>query len=275
MRHHAHILTTIWDDPDFVALPASAQRLYFQLMTQKKLTMVGLIAYTPRNWARGCSELTVNAIESAVTALEAADFVLVDTETEELVIRTSVRHDPPRGFKSIKGMWNAWQMVDSKPLQRAILDVLPAEIWDCIDAPPPDEAKALRNAPCHTPSDGVSDGGSDARNREVDSTHHHPPTTPTPHPSPDDGFDGWWESYPRKVGKKNARTAWRNLTKTERQLATEALPAHLRAWSGESVKHIPHPTTWLHGKRWEDELTTKRATKRIESSGAVIAEGAL
>lgn len=270
MRHHAHIKTTIWDDPEFVALDSEAQRLYFQLLTQKKLTMVGVMSYTPRNWARGCADMTVRDIESVLGRLVDSGFVVVDRDTEELLIRTSVKHDPPRGFKSIKGMWNAWQMVDSKPLRRAILDVIDADVWDNPDAPPPNEAKDLLNTPYEAPCDGVSDGGSDARNPKPDSTNHQPPPPTNPHPEPDDGWVEFWNEYPRKVGKKTADVAWRNLNKTDRAAALEALPAHKRTWKGVDTKHIPHPTTWLHQRRWEDELDDKRGGQGEVDGGGYV-----
>lgn len=72
----------------------------------------------------------------------------------------------------------------------------------------------------------------------------------------DETFAAFWQEYPRKVDKKKALTAWRNLTDTERTDATNAISQHVKVWRDEkrSTDKIPHPTTWLHGRRWEDEL---------------------
>lgn len=75
----------------------------------------------------------------------------------------------------------------------------------------------------------------------------------------DDGFFAFWERYPRKVSKSQANKAWAKLKPTgqiladlmaglERQKGTEQ-------WQKDGGKFIPHPSTWLNGRRWEDETT--------------------
>lgn len=69
-------------------------------------------------------------------------------------------------------------------------------------------------------------------------------------------FLPWWELYPRKVGKQAAIKAWKKLNDNEKERALAALPAHVKQgdWQKEGGKFIPHPATWLNGRRWEDEL---------------------
>lgn len=71
-------------------------------------------------------------------------------------------------------------------------------------------------------------------------------------------FMAWWSMQIRKVGKDKARTAWRKLSEPDRVAALEAMPHHVQRWRSEGVaeKFIPHPVTWLNGRRWEDELDT-------------------
>lgn len=78
----------------------------------------------------------------------------------------------------------------------------------------------------------------------------------------DGGFDDWWSQYPRKVDKAKARTAYQNaLTKGPRasrptpENLVAALALQRTAWRRENrpPDKIPHATTWLNGRRWEDE----------------------
>jgi hypothetical protein len=76
----------------------------------------------------------------------------------------------------------------------------------------------------------------------------------------DDGFAKFWASYPRKVGKAAAEKAWRRLKPTADLLA-KILPALVTAkttpgWTKDGGQFIPHASTWLNGKRWEDEIRT-------------------
>lgn len=72
-----------------------------------------------------------------------------------------------------------------------------------------------------------------------------------------DGFDVFWEAYPKKVGKKDARRAW-GKAKDKPDLATilDALARHKRSeqWTKDNGTYIPNPATWLNQGRWDDEL---------------------
>lgn len=71
------------------------------------------------------------------------------------------------------------------------------------------------------------------------------------------GFDEFWIAYPKKQGKQQAEKAF-NKIKPDRALLDKML-ASIKAWSQsqqwtkDGGQYIPMPSTWLNGKRWEDE----------------------
>ena len=67
-------------------------------------------------------------------------------------------------------------------------------------------------------------------------------------------FPTFWQIYPRKCSKKDAMKAWSKLKPAEQVKALEALPNHIKNWSGNALMFIPYPATWIRGERWEDEL---------------------
>lgn len=71
-------------------------------------------------------------------------------------------------------------------------------------------------------------------------------------------FDQFWEAYPRKVGKRNAQKVFEHLQVDkpllDKMLRQIAIAKQSRQW--QDVQYIPHPATWLNGRRWEDELPT-------------------
>lgn len=73
--------------------------------------------------------------------------------------------------------------------------------------------------------------------------------------SEDDGFTTFWEKYPRKVGKSEAGKAWQKL-KPPLDIVLKSIEAHKQTdqWSKDNGQFIPHPSTWLNQKRWEDEV---------------------
>jgi hypothetical protein len=73
------------------------------------------------------------------------------------------------------------------------------------------------------------------------------------------GFDAFWDAYPRKVGKLAAQKAWKKL-KTPASILPKILEAIDRQraspqWTKEGGQFIPHPATWLNQGRWEDDVT--------------------
>ena len=73
-----------------------------------------------------------------------------------------------------------------------------------------------------------------------------------------DLFDLFYKEYPRKVGKTEALKAWNklNVTDTLFQEIMAGLKGHKKSrdWLKDGGQFIPHPSTWLNQKRWEDEL---------------------
>ena len=71
-------------------------------------------------------------------------------------------------------------------------------------------------------------------------------------------FEEFWAFYPRRVGKGKALKEWTTLSPDLdlRQAILTALDVQKRCpqWVKDGGQFIPHPATWLHQKRWEDEL---------------------
>ena len=83
-----------------------------------------------------------------------------------------------------------------------------------------------------------------------------PSTPPKPTPVEDEGFTEFWEKYPRKVGKLNARKAWKK-TKgipLERILNAVDVWTASEEWTKDGGKYIPHPETWLNRGGWDDQV---------------------
>jgi hypothetical protein len=69
-------------------------------------------------------------------------------------------------------------------------------------------------------------------------------------------FEEFWNAYPRKEGKQKARAAFEKVT-VSLDVLLEAIERQKKStqWSKENGQFIPHPATWLNGKRWEDQMT--------------------
>lgn len=69
-------------------------------------------------------------------------------------------------------------------------------------------------------------------------------------------FERFWALYPRHTAKKQAARAWDKL-KPSRGLCdvmAAAIKAQMSTAQWANPEHIPHPSTWLNGARWHDEV---------------------
>lgn len=90
--------------------------------------------------------------------------------------------------------------------------------------------------------------------------------TPTSCRSPADvsiylpDFLRFWDTFPRKDGKRKALEAWNRLSPEMREMATTDVPQRSAAnWAGREVSKIPHAATYLNQRRWEDEIAPANA----------------
>jgi hypothetical protein len=69
-------------------------------------------------------------------------------------------------------------------------------------------------------------------------------------------FSDFWAKYPRKVAKKDAERAWKQIDPTEHQKVLAAIDRHRKSeqWRKDGGQFIPFPASWIRGERWTDEL---------------------
>jgi len=67
-------------------------------------------------------------------------------------------------------------------------------------------------------------------------------------------FNYFWSLYPRKVAKMVAERSWKRLTIKNIKEIFSVYHEHLARWKYTDKQYIPHASTWLNQKRWEDEL---------------------
>ena len=72
------------------------------------------------------------------------------------------------------------------------------------------------------------------------------------------GFEDFYKAYPKKKSKGQAEKTWNKLSPTNDLLKVilTGLEAAKKSedWTKENGKYIPHPSTWLNAKGWEDEV---------------------
>ncbi len=78
-----------------------------------------------------------------------------------------------------------------------------------------------------------------------------------------ESFEEFWLSYPRRVGKGQARRAWAAaLKKSDATTIATAALAYTKRCQGTEQRFIAHPATWLNGERWLDDLAAPTRPQR-------------
>jgi hypothetical protein len=103
-RQYAQLRTAIWRDEDWCRLPTDAQWLYEVLISQPSISTAGVIALQITKWANYSSDMTVKRVKAALKVLRERNYILVDEQTEEVLVRTFIRHDLGGGAVSPKVM---------------------------------------------------------------------------------------------------------------------------------------------------------------------------
>ena len=87
-------------------------------------------------------------------------------------------------------------------------------------------------------------------------------------------FDAFWFEYPRKQDKAKAIVAFKALNPTDELLDVilDALRRQKASEQWQNPKYIPMPTTWLHGRRWEDEAPKAPQKNRYSALEALMAQ---
>lgn len=130
MASYVKLLRSIWQDPDFLALPASPQRAYMLLMSQPDISHCGVLPLTPGRWGHLAVDTDADSVRRDIHTLmqpprTTAPFVLVDAGTEELLVRSYTKHD--EGYRVPNGriaLARAIERVMSVPLRQAVLTLV-------------------------------------------------------------------------------------------------------------------------------------------------------
>jgi hypothetical protein len=71
-----------------------------------------------------------------------------------------------------------------------------------------------------------------------------------------DGFDEFWQRYPKRQSKKDAKKAWEQVKAAahlDEILTALAWQCQQPDWLKDSGQFVPLPSSYLRAERWDDE----------------------
>ncbi len=134
-REHIRLLISIWDDPDFIALEPAQQTVYLALSCSPDLSWCGVAPLLPKRLVKSAKGLTERKVSTIISALVDRRFLLLDSATDEVAVRTYVRHDKIiRQPNVAKAMGRALGLVRSEQIKEGITGELGRLLADEPDA---------------------------------------------------------------------------------------------------------------------------------------------
>lgn len=125
MRSYGKIKLSVQSDPDWRQLSHTAQWLYWALVGSEKLSACGALEWRPKLFAALSPTLNVDGVESALDELRLKKYVVLDDETDELVLRSFIRNDDVVSNKNMMvSVIKAWRMLYSLRLRGVVVHEL-------------------------------------------------------------------------------------------------------------------------------------------------------
>lgn len=160
-RDRASIRLDIWTDDDFRDLSLAAQHLYLHLLSSPTLSYAGVADWRPARIAGISKDATAQSVGLAADELVAGLFIVIDDDTEEVLIRSFLKHD---GLMHKPNVAKAMVASYGKTVSRTLRGVMVHELIRMNERDP--ELRAfqeptvsdLLNKPAINPSNLISKG---------------------------------------------------------------------------------------------------------------------
>lgn len=125
-REFGQLDAAAWrEDEDWRRLPADGQWLYGLLISQGDFTAAGVLNLAVNRWRHMCADMTEERFAAAMAVLEDRRYIVVDTDTEELLVRSFARRKTQwSNPKRVGALRSAVAQMHSSTLRQALADEL-------------------------------------------------------------------------------------------------------------------------------------------------------
>lgn len=219
------------------------------LTPEQRLTFIGLWTHVDDE---GRSVDDARLIKAAVWPLDDRTAVDVEGDLEaltesSLILRYTLNR---KRYLAVRG-WAEHQKIN-----RPTPSKLPAPTdGQILGATCGDEDSSTLHGDLTEDSPGERKGTGKGKEQGKEGSPPPPATSSSDDPGP--AFDEFWHLYPRKAGKSEAAKAWTKAIKAGADSAALLAAIKTHADYHQAAKteqqYIPHASTWLNQKRYEDE----------------------
>jgi hypothetical protein len=237
------IAPSFWSDADIENQPAEVKLCALWLLTNSQTSLIGVCSATAKRFHFETG-LSPEWLEKACDALPD----MFTRFGEVIFARNFIRHQFGTGEKLMKNnifssIAAAFGKVKCAELQEALISEYPELA--------PHKGLQSPSKGLVKPKEKEKEEGESNKEKEKEKERAREP----------EGFEDFWQAYPRKAGKGDAEKAWIKLKLAPKlpEILTSIRAAKVSLdWTKEAGQYIPHPATWLNRRGWEDQLQPAR-----------------
>ena len=292
-REFAQIKLAIWADDDWRDLSPLARYLYLTLLTSPTLSHCGVADWRPARIG-ALNGMDSTLVEECGAELVDALYLVIDADSEEVLIRSFVRNDGlMKQPKMAVAMASAHAAVASRDLRGVIVHELKRlqEDFPALHGWGAERATDLLGMRSVDPSTYPLGKGS-RKGKPTPFGKGSPTPAPTPTTTPadsslspsladatgetDDRFEEFWDAYDKKLDRKKAEQKYRTALKKPGVTPDLLIAAALQYVTWERAnnnggRYIKHATTWLEGECWNDERAARQPPRtRVQEHLALV-----
>lgn len=241
MAIYRQIHISFWEDTK-VTDDFTAEDKYFMLylLTNTKTNLLGCYEISPKQIAYDMG-YSVDAVRALLERFEKTHKIIYyENSTKEILIRNWSKYNWNESPKLAKALTSGLDSIKTSRFKEILSNIIQnipyAYPIDTVSKKEEKKIYPIDTTVTVTVSDTVSDTGT---NNTISSN-----------------FDTFWLEYPRKESKAKTKQ-WFDKNKPNDDLMIKILESLKKAkatkqWQDKN--YIPHPTTWLNQRRWEDEV---------------------
>lgn len=236
MASYTKIYKTFWTDAKVDEFTADDKYLYLYLLTNPRVSLCGCYEINIKHMAYE-TLLSADKVQKSIERLSKSNVVKYCKETKELLIVNWHRFNWTSSPRLINGVRKEIETVKCPEFKQYLTGLL--NQTDTVSEDFDITEYGINST--DTVADAVADTASDTD------------------PLIEKRFNQFWELYPRKQGKGDARKSWKRI-KPNAELFDKIITAlknnvdNNRQWQRDNGQYIPNPSTWLNQERWEDDI---------------------
>jgi hypothetical protein len=248
------IESKIWNDEKFIRLSPMQQRLFLYMLTCPHGNIIGLFVLKKGYIIEDLNYLSKD-LEKDIESISESKLIYFDKGTQTVFIKNFLKHNPITNPNQLKA---AIKTISDLPKSQLLQKFL---IHNKV------LAEALPQVLLKPDTDSYTDTDSETNSETETEVPPLPKAEVVITTKRSNGFDSFWEAYPKKKSKGAALRAWDKARSAKDFPGIEKILAAINQqkteidWLKDNGQYIPHPSTWINACGWENEPT------RVQSMG--------